>query len=49
MKRAMSSDVIRFAYHDGLRAYEVAKPFEGVIPNLERRYRETHGTSVRKR
>ena len=32
---------IRFAYDDGLRAYEVKKPFEGVISNLERRYRET--------
>src|SRR5579872_1460700 len=34
-------DEIRFAYEDGLRAYEVKKPFEGVISNLERRYRET--------
>ncbi len=32
---------IRFAYDDGLRAYEVRKPFEGVVSNLERRYRET--------
>ncbi len=32
---------IRFAYDDGLRAYEVKKPFEGVVENLERRYRET--------
>ncbi|HTR13279.1 MAG TPA: excinuclease ABC subunit UvrA, partial [Roseiarcus sp.] len=32
---------IRFAYDDGLRAYEVKKPFEGVVSNLERRYRET--------
>ncbi|WP_298962573.1 excinuclease ABC subunit UvrA [uncultured Methylobacterium sp.] len=41
------TDVIRFAYHDGLRAYEVAKPFEGVIPNLERRYRETESDAAR--
>ena len=34
-------DEIRFAYDDGLRAYEVNKPFEGVVANLERRYRET--------
>ena len=34
-------DVIRFAYDDGLRSYEVRKPFEGVVTNLERRYRET--------
>jgi len=32
---------IRFAYDDGLRAYEVKKPFEGVVANLDRRYRET--------
>ncbi len=32
---------IRFAYDDGLRSYEVKKPFEGVVSNLERRYRET--------
>ena len=35
------ADEIRFAYDDGLRAYEVKKPFEGVVANLERRYRET--------
>ena len=29
------------AYEDGLRSYEVKKPFEGVVRNLERRYRET--------
>ncbi len=32
---------VRFAYNDGLRSYEVKKPFEGVVKNLERRYRET--------
>jgi excinuclease ABC subunit A len=32
---------IRMAYEDGLRAYEVKKPFEGIVRNLERRYRET--------
>jgi excinuclease ABC subunit A len=36
-----SEEEVRFAYDDGLRAYEVRKPFEGVISNLERRYRET--------
>ena len=35
------TDEIRFAYDDGLRAYEVIKPFEGVVANLERRYKET--------
>ncbi|MEJ0095472.1 MAG: excinuclease ABC subunit UvrA [Methylocella sp.] len=32
---------VRFAYEDGFRSHEVDKPFEGVIRNLERRYRET--------
>jgi excinuclease ABC subunit A len=32
---------VRFAYDDGLRAYEVNKPFEGVVRNLERRWKET--------
>jgi excinuclease ABC subunit A len=32
---------IRFAYDDGARAYETKRPFEGVITNLERRFRET--------
>jgi len=32
---------IRFAYDDGMRAYETKRPFEGVITNLERRYKET--------
>jgi excinuclease ABC subunit A len=35
------AEEIRFAYDDGLRAYEVNKPFEGVVANLERRYKET--------
>ncbi len=32
---------IQFAYDDGLRSYRTTKPFEGVIPNLERRWKET--------
>src|SRR5271157_5358587 len=35
------AEEIRFAYDDGLRSYEVRKPFEGVVANLERRYKET--------
>jgi excinuclease ABC subunit A len=35
------SEEVRFAYDDGMRSYEVKKPFEGVVKNLERRYRET--------
>ncbi|MGY2050217.1 excinuclease ABC subunit UvrA [Methylobacterium sp. JK268] len=40
-------DAIRFSYNDGLRAYDVTKPFEGVVPNLERRYRETESDQAR--
>ncbi|ACK51169.1 excinuclease ABC, A subunit [Methylocella silvestris BL2] len=32
---------VRFVYEDGYRSHETNKPFEGVIRNLERRYRET--------
>jgi excinuclease ABC subunit A len=32
---------IRFSYDDGARAYDTKRPFEGVITNLERRFRET--------
>ena len=35
------SEAVRFAYEDGLRSYEVNKPFEGVVRNLERRWKET--------
>jgi excinuclease ABC subunit A len=35
------SESVAFRYDDGLRSYEVRKPFEGVITNLERRYKET--------
>ena len=34
-------DEIRFVYEDGSRSYTTKKPFEGVITNLERRYKET--------
>jgi excinuclease ABC subunit A len=32
---------VRFSYDDGMRAYDTKRPFEGVITNLERRFRET--------
>lgn len=32
---------IQFVYEDGSRRYETKKTFEGVLPNLERRWRET--------
>jgi excinuclease ABC subunit A len=40
-------DTIRFVYDDGLRSYETKKPFEGVITNLERRWRETESDWAR--
>jgi excinuclease ABC subunit A len=40
-------DAIRFVYDDGLRAYETKKPFEGVITNLERRFRESESEWAR--
>ncbi|MBV1695316.1 MAG: excinuclease ABC subunit UvrA, partial [Hyphomicrobiales bacterium] len=38
---------IEFAYADGLRTYRTTKPFEGVIGNIERRWRETDSDWVR--
>src|SRR3954453_18935717 len=38
---------IRFSYDDGLRAYDVKKPFEGVVRNLERRSLETESEWAR--
>ncbi|MDN2584038.1 excinuclease ABC subunit UvrA [Aquibium sp. ELW1220] len=35
------SKQIAFAYDDGMRSYKTSKTFEGVIPNLERRWKET--------
>src|SRR5579863_6065053 len=32
---------IAMKYDDGLRAYTTKRPFEGVIPNMERRWKET--------
>jgi excinuclease ABC subunit A len=41
------SEKIKFTYDDNARKYEVSKTFEGVIPNLERRWRETDSSWVR--
>uniref|UniRef100_UPI003F9DA1DB excinuclease ABC subunit UvrA n=1 Tax=Rhodoblastus sp. TaxID=1962975 RepID=UPI003F9DA1DB len=38
---------VLFTYADGMRSYEVKKPFEGVIRNLERRYLETESEWAR--
>lgn len=41
------TEAVRMAYNDGLRAYEVKKPFEGVITNMERRWKETESDWAR--
>jgi excinuclease ABC subunit A len=38
---------ITFVYQDGVRSYQTEKPFEGVINNIERRWRETDSDWVR--
>ena len=38
---------ITFNYDDGLRSYKTTKTFEGVIPNLERRWKETESAWMR--
>ncbi|MGJ3233346.1 MAG: excinuclease ABC subunit UvrA [Oceanicaulis sp.] len=49
-KRAVlegTKDKIKFTYEDGLRQFSTTKSFEGVIPNLSRRWRETDSAWVR--
>jgi len=41
------AEKIHFVYDDNARKYEVDKTFEGVLPNLERRWRETDSSWVR--
>jgi excinuclease ABC subunit A len=41
------SEQIEFVYEDGLRRYKALKPFEGVLTNIERRWRETDSDWVR--
>ncbi|WP_127089402.1 excinuclease ABC subunit UvrA [Aquabacter cavernae] len=41
------TDEITFAYDDGLRAYETTKTFEGIVRNLDRRWRETESDWAR--
>ena len=38
---------VTMRYDDGQRAYDIKKPFEGVIPNMERRWQETDSSWVR--
>ena len=38
---------ITFRYDEGGRVYQISRFFEGVIPNMERRYRETDSAWIR--
>ena len=42
-----NGEEIQFRYDEGGRVYQVKRPFEGVIPNMERRYRETDSNWIR--
>ncbi|MGH6877352.1 MAG: excinuclease ABC subunit UvrA, partial [Rhizomicrobium sp.] len=39
-------DEIKFTYDDGLRRYDTKKTFEGVIPNMQRRFKETDSSWI---
>ncbi|MEM6390532.1 MAG: excinuclease ABC subunit UvrA, partial [Pseudomonadota bacterium] len=45
--RGSGEDEIAFRYDEGGRVYQVTRSFEGVIPNMERRYRETDSAWIR--
>ncbi|MEH6750760.1 MAG: excinuclease ABC subunit UvrA [Paracoccaceae bacterium] len=42
-----AGEEISFRYDEGGRVYQVSRVFEGVIPNMERRYRETDSAWIR--
>ena len=42
-----AEEEVDFVYEDGVRRYTNTKPFEGVIGNIERRFRETESDWVR--
>ncbi|MBR9765641.1 MAG: excinuclease ABC subunit UvrA [Rhodobacteraceae bacterium] len=45
--RGSGDEEIAFRYDEGGRVYNITRAFEGVIPNMERRYRETDSNWVR--
>ncbi|GAA5078509.1 excinuclease ABC subunit UvrA [Roseibacterium beibuensis] len=45
--RGSGETEIKFRYDEGGRVYQVERSFEGVIPNMERRYRETDSAWIR--
>ncbi|MEC9201748.1 MAG: excinuclease ABC subunit UvrA [Pseudomonadota bacterium] len=42
-----NNEPVKFTYDDGTRSFKTTKPFEGVVGNLERRYRETDSSWMR--
>jgi excinuclease ABC subunit A len=42
-----NGESVAMRYDDGIRQYQTTKPFEGVIPNLDRRWKETDSSWVR--
>ncbi|WP_174801050.1 excinuclease ABC subunit UvrA [Martelella limonii] len=42
-----TEDKVEFHYADGARSYKTTKSFEGIIPNLERRWKETDSAWAR--
>jgi excinuclease ABC subunit A len=40
-------EIVPMTYADGMRQYTTSKPFEGIVPNMTRRYRETESALVR--
>jgi excinuclease ABC subunit A len=42
-----AGEPIKMTYDDGLRKYTTERPFEGVLPNMERRFRETDSAWVK--
>ncbi|MEM8787969.1 MAG: excinuclease ABC subunit UvrA [Pseudomonadota bacterium] len=47
MLHGSAGEKIKFRYDEGGRVHEITRPFEGVIPNMERRYRETDSAWIR--
>ena len=41
------AEAIAFSYSDGARSYKTTRVFEGLVPNFDRRYRETDSEWVR--
>ncbi len=42
-----NGEPVTFVFDDGIRSYKTTKPFEGVLGNIERRWRETNSAWVR--